>query len=330
MTSNKRFLEERQTGIGGSDIAVILGVSPFGRTAVDVWRDKLGLGPSQNMTPTGPMLRGKILEPIAAKEYSKETGRSLALGGALIRHPTHDYLIAHIDAKIRDEESNWSGVLEIKIPNIGNYLRYKREGLGDYIQLQLQHYLGVTGGSWGSMWIWNPELWQGYKVDVKRDEAVIDMIFDKAAEFWGYVLRQERPPVPSAPEMELPVVVAGELTPMADVPAWHIAARDLAMATELRTESELIYTAAKERILEIMGPLTAVEGAGLRVYNSESPGRRTVDKNTAVAEIRRLRKLVTDLDPERVFTDDPEKLITKQGKPFKVFKPYFIGNNLIE
>ena len=35
------WLAERRSGIGGSDIAAILGLSPW-KTAVDVWLDKTG------------------------------------------------------------------------------------------------------------------------------------------------------------------------------------------------------------------------------------------------------------------------------------------------
>ena len=46
-------------------------------------------------------------------------------------------------------EDRWDGyVLEIKVPNLQTYLKYKREGLADYIQLQLQAYLAVTGKPW--------------------------------------------------------------------------------------------------------------------------------------------------------------------------------------
>ena len=47
------WLKERRSGIGGSDAAAILGVSPW-RTALDVYSDKRGISPL-NTEPTSPM-----------------------------------------------------------------------------------------------------------------------------------------------------------------------------------------------------------------------------------------------------------------------------------
>ena len=40
--SREQWLEYRRLGIGGSDVAAIIGISPF-RTARDVYYDKLGI-----------------------------------------------------------------------------------------------------------------------------------------------------------------------------------------------------------------------------------------------------------------------------------------------
>jgi putative phage-type endonuclease len=354
--NEKQFEEERRSGIGGSDIPVILGVSPFGRTVMDVAREKLGL--ALPIVATAPMRRGRILEPIAAKEYTLDTERKLATGEVFIRHPEKKYMIAHVDAKIL-RDGVWDGILEIKIPNIQTYLRYKREGLGDYIQLQLQHYLGVTGQAWGSMYIWNPEIFSGFHVDVKRDDALIDLIFNKAGEFWDYIQRGQLPPETGQPITDnLPSINAGELTSMEGVPAWVSCANDLRLAAELRDEAEAIYERAKEKIIELMGPLDAVEGAGVRVYHRETPGRKTLDKAAVFADMYKLRNLLQELlailtaagrrlamAEHKAFSlqDDfvkranlilekvcAESTYMKQGKPGRAFRPYFLNRSQIE
>jgi putative phage-type endonuclease len=71
---------ERKKGIGGSDAAAILGLSPW-KSAMDVWLDKLDLA-EEPRDPSREFLLtlGTELEPVIARLYEKQTGRQL--------HPT--------------------------------------------------------------------------------------------------------------------------------------------------------------------------------------------------------------------------------------------------
>lgn len=50
MTNEQRtaWLESRRTGIGGSDVAAVLGLNPW-KTPLDVWNDKLGISEDKEM-----------------------------------------------------------------------------------------------------------------------------------------------------------------------------------------------------------------------------------------------------------------------------------------
>ena len=344
------FLEERKTGLGGSDMPVLLGVSPFGKTPTDIWREKLGY--ASPGADTAPMQRGRRLEPVAAEEYAKTTGRNIVTGVTLYRHPERPYLIGHVDGLIEDE-AGWSGVLEIKVPNIQTYLRYKREGLADYVVIQQQAYLAVTGKQWSSAWIWNPELWQGIEVKVQRDEQIINLIYSKAEEFWHYV-ETNTPPPENGEKTSLPEMPkhTGEIVSMEDVDVWARAARDLRMASELKDEAERIYEEAKARIVGLMGPVEAAEGAGVRVYFKEQAGRKSFDKEALISDYIQARealKVLIGVIPFETLLEHNESLRSilvaanailakpgkessyqKQGKPFKSFRPYFLNTNQIE
>jgi len=323
---NSTFHAERMTGLGGSDMPVILGVSPFGKTTEDIWREKLGLTvPSE---ATGPMKRGTRLEPIAIEEYARETKRTVATGQVLYRHPLRQHMIAHVDGQIMDDAGEWSGVLEVKIPNVSTFMRYQREGVGDYINIQLQHYLAVTGRPWGAIYIWSPEIWDGFAVEAKQQPEIIDLIYAKADEFWHYVKSESPPPAAVQQQMDFPKH-DGAIVKI-DSKDWAAASNDLRLATDLMKEAEFILERSKARIKELMAGLDAAEGHGVRVYNKWSEGRRTVDKKAAIAEILNLRKQIKNLAPNTVFVDSPEDIITKQGKPFQTFRSYFVSNsNLI-
>jgi hypothetical protein len=220
-------------------------------------------------------------------------------------------------------------VLEVKIPNVQTYMKYKREGVGDYINIQLQHYLAVTGRAWGSIYIWSPEVWDGFHIDAQPDTGIIDMIYQKSDEFWQYVENKTPPPPPTLVGFDFPKH-EGAIVKV-DSPEWKSAANDLRLATELMKEAEHILERSKARVKDLMAGLDAAEGYGVRCYNKWQEGRRTVDKSAAIREILNLRKQILNLAPNTVFVDSPEDIIIKQGKPFTTFRSYFVSNpNQIE
>lgn len=70
MTKDKQqWLEGRRRGIGGSDVAAVLQLSPW-RTPLDVWNDKLGLSPEHEMTSS--LYWGTTLEQVVAKRVREQ------------------------------------------------------------------------------------------------------------------------------------------------------------------------------------------------------------------------------------------------------------------
>jgi putative phage-type endonuclease len=94
MLNNQDFTANRQNFLGGSDIAAILGLSPF-RTAVDVWLEKTGK--ATNQLDSLALRFGSFAESFIASEYEKATGFITLEHQPAIIHPNHQYLQAHID-----------------------------------------------------------------------------------------------------------------------------------------------------------------------------------------------------------------------------------------
>lgn len=76
----------RQLGIGGSDIPVIMGVSPY-RTLEQLWLDKMGEGAEQ--VQNYAMARGKRLEPQILKMYEDKHGIELTPACAIMDGVPH-------------------------------------------------------------------------------------------------------------------------------------------------------------------------------------------------------------------------------------------------
>lgn len=299
-------IEERKAGIGGSDVPVILGLSPY-KTPYELWAEKTG---RKSGFVDGPAIqRGNVLEPVAASQYAEMTGRRLRKVNELLRHPEYPFLLANVDRHIVASNGAGPGLLEIKCPGLQVFTRAKREGVPQMYLAQLQHYLLVKNWSWGALAIFNAERWELLHYDVERDTEMGAAIIKAAIEFWGYVERDEAPPqavveLPSMPH------VGSELVKI-ESDEWGRAVEDLSFSKELMEEGKRIETHAKETMLSIMGDAAVAEGAGVRVYHKTQPGRVSVDVKTLQHDM-----------PE-VFSK-----YAKEGKPFDTFKTFFIDGGI--
>ncbi len=134
--ARRSWLESRRTGLGGSDIAAVLGLSPFA-TPHDVWLDKLGKAPQQEETEA--MKWGIYNEEAAARRYADTHGVPLTKGG-FIRDMEHPYLCGTPD--YIDTANNV--LVEIKCPASWTIKSWNGE-LPVYYWAQMQHYMYLTG-----------------------------------------------------------------------------------------------------------------------------------------------------------------------------------------
>lgn len=193
--TREQWLAERRTGIGGSDAASIMDASPR-RSAYAIWADKLGLVPSDD-EESEEAEWGKRLESAVALKYREVTGRSVNLYGSsvpkIFRHARLPFMLGSLDADVVDDKHDGPGVFEIKTTGAFHADDWV-EFAPLYYQVQLQHYLAVTGRRWGSFAV----LIGGQKFkwyDVERNDAFIATLEARCAWFWGLVQRQEAPPV---------------------------------------------------------------------------------------------------------------------------------------
>jgi putative phage-type endonuclease len=143
MTAAERaaWLEERRSGIGGTDAAAILGMSKFA-TPFDVYTEKMG--PVEPKEDTERMFWGRALEDVIAQRYSALTGRTLLNPEKAIRHPEHPVLMGTPDRLVVGESRG------VEIKNVGaeSVDEWGEPGTDEvppgYL-IQSCHYLLVTG-----------------------------------------------------------------------------------------------------------------------------------------------------------------------------------------
>lgn len=152
ITSSNRedWLNARRTGIGGSDVASVLGLNPW-RTPYDLWMDKTGQVPHGE--ENAAMHFGTILEQVVADEFVLRTGKKIRRDNQMHRTGKDNFQIANLDRVVVGEDA----ILECKTANafrsddwgesqedeiIANQVVTEHK-IPLYYETQIQWYMGV-------------------------------------------------------------------------------------------------------------------------------------------------------------------------------------------
>ncbi|RRA23377.1 endonuclease [Burkholderia cepacia] len=191
--SRDDWLAVRRTGIGGSDAAAAVGLNPY-MSPMELWLDKTGRseglpGPDPNDT-TSPTYWGTLLEPIVAASYTRVTGNRVRKINAVLRHPSIPWMLANIDREV----VGTSDVQILECKTAGEHgARLWRDGVPEYVELQVQHQLAVTGKTAAHVAVLLcGQALEVFRVD--RDDALIARLIELEARFWRYVESDTPPP----------------------------------------------------------------------------------------------------------------------------------------
>ncbi len=111
--TREEWLGYRRLGIGGSDAAAVLGVSPF-TTAVDLYYDKRGIVSAIEDDSNWVQLEvGHLLEDLVARIFAKKTGYRIIQIKKMFRHPVHTFMQADLDYFVELSDGT-TAILEIK------------------------------------------------------------------------------------------------------------------------------------------------------------------------------------------------------------------------
>jgi putative phage-type endonuclease len=200
--THREWLQARQAGIGGSEVAAILGLTPKWKTAYALWQEKIGevVETEENEF----MLWGKVLEPAIRREYKKRTGYRVTQDNHIRVSEKYPHLICNVDGLISDPEKDGMGVLECKTINA-----YKHQKIDNELQVpleyfcQIQHNMFVTGLKWGDFAM----LIGGNKLSIIRieyDEEYMESYQLPALnDFWNNHVIPRTPPPMQAEDAEV-------------------------------------------------------------------------------------------------------------------------------
>lgn len=181
------WLQARRSGIGASDIAGVLGESPWS-SPISVYQDKVAPAEDED---TERLFWGRHLEGAIGDGYAARTGRLFKPAGKLLRSVAHPWALATLDGWTSEDGKAW---WPCEIKNINDHMADQWcDGAPRHVYLQNQQQALVTGeqrvtvvGLLGGCEL----VWQ----DVERDEGEIRRIVARGSAFWSDHVEARVPP----------------------------------------------------------------------------------------------------------------------------------------
>lgn len=188
-----QWLQVRKGGIGSSDAAAAVGLNPY-KSPLELWLEKSGrdehLPKLDSRDETTPVYWGTLLEPIVAAHYTRRTGNRVRRLNAVLQHSQHPWMLANIDREVMGAPD--VQILECKTAGLNGAWLWK-QGVPEYIQLQVHHQLAVTGKQAADVAV----LIGGQDLQIHRivrDETMIAQLVELEQRFWRLVETDTPPP----------------------------------------------------------------------------------------------------------------------------------------
>lgn len=175
----------RRLRVGGSDIAVILRISPY-KTRRRLWEERTGRVESPDISKMPHVKRGIDAEPIARSLLERRRGVKYA--APVLVHPKHEWAVASLDGICADH------TLEIKTMGLEKHLDVRDGIVPDYYRVQVLWGLMISGKQHGLFASYRPEDGSLYEVWIDRDVEWEQGAIKAAGEFMGWVRDDIAPP----------------------------------------------------------------------------------------------------------------------------------------
>jgi len=193
---NDGWLEARKRGIGGSDVAAVMGISPW-KSPLEVWLEKTGRADAPDLSDRESVAMGTELESVVLDMYRRRHPDHAAQRvNAILTSTVRPWAQASLDGIVKDPELGW-GVLEIKT---GSKESEWADGVPLHYLTQVTHYLSVTGYKFADVAALIGDFGLHYhEYRVMRDEEDLKAVVERVDEFWAdYVEKDKMPPYVTA------------------------------------------------------------------------------------------------------------------------------------
>jgi len=283
-----QWLAWRRTGIGASDVAPIVGLSPWG-SAFSVFVDKV-TDLDDDDDPADHMILGLDLEPVVARWYERRhPGLHVIARQQRATHPEHRWALATLDGLVVEEGTDDPG-LALAVFESKYDAGVPWDEIPLHYQCQAQWSMFVTGLDHAFIATLHMAFGRpNYRTyELGRDEATIAMLYERAEAFWFGNVVAGVPPAADGSQattdalaaawpdpVAVPAVDVGELADLID--EWQ-AFKD----AERRLKSDI--RAHENEIKRALGNHTEGCVGGQVVVSWRPQGRTDIDRDAVRAD----------------------------------------------
>ena len=275
----------RNKGIGGSDVACIMGLNPW-KKPYALYCEKVGLVEPEDLSDNEAVEWGVELEPSVAKKFCQKTGFKVKRWGTVC-NPDAPWQMANFDRLIVGQDIG----LECKTANAFKKDEWEGDSVPDAYFCQSQWYAYLSGfqGWWIACLIGGQHF--EYKFIPRNDEFIADMV-NKVNDFWNNHVLAKVPPEVDGSESTSEVIKKIYSTSVADsvIDLPSAAADWFARYDELKTLEQTIkqqMEECKNHFKEMLGENETGLYGDRKVTWKMQKGRVTIDA-------KKLKKLYFD------------------------------------
>lgn len=333
--SREDWLRIRELGIGSSDAAVAIGLSPY-KSPLTLWLEKTHRKTPDDLSEKEAVIWGTVLEPVLANVYAERTGNKVRKVNAVLQSAAHPFMLANLDREVvgvgpaADSNSSAAtaslgcravsgvGVLEIKTAGYHSAPQWE-DGVPVAYQCQVLHQLAVTGHAWADVAVLiGGQDFRIYRIE-RDDEKIADLI-EREAQFWHQVQHDIQP----APDGSADAATAlhwlfprddGQTVDLTDSVAFNTTFAELLLARACREEAEATEALLKQQIQNVLGNATTAVCSGGRVSWKRAKDSITTDMERLFSDHPHLREQYARPAPGvRRFTVKPASVPTSEQR----------------
>ena len=183
MLDREQFLLDRKQGIGGSDVAAIIGLSSW-KSPLGVYLDKVS-----DITDADKknLKRGRKLEKYILDEYAEDKQVSIEIDLPQFKDSEYPFLVGHLDAKVKDKN------IYIEAKSHGGNITDWQDKIPEYYLPQVAHYAYLTDADRVDVAVL-ANNWEYRCYTYQRDKVYENKIKQASIDFWQNHVLKRIPP----------------------------------------------------------------------------------------------------------------------------------------
>lgn len=261
-------MKDRQTYLGSTDIAAIVGLSPWA-TPLDVYNAKVN---GHTVPDNERMKWGRALEDAILTQYAKDNGHIIGNRQVFAQHPQYEHMGGTADAVYGLEE-----LIEVKTTSAWN-TEYD-EKVPDHVEIQCQWLMGLLNLTRATILVLKGGQEQKqYKINFKP--KIFEHCVNEANKFWITHIVPEVPPAQTE-------VAAPTFEPRKEFEADEIAKSLVEDIKQLRAHNKMnedLIKMQQEKLLSMMGDAQVLVSEGQDLAKRLEVTRETLDKKKLTAK----------------------------------------------